>query len=156
METAAGPMERQAEQTGPIERQAESNGEAGLANWSNGEKPREEPREESVLCGEESVLCGEEPREEPREESVVCGDKAGPNGEAGLPNGQMKRQGLSRNWSNGEAAHTPSQSTLTLRSAWLTPCRRHGSHCVVGMAHTEVRVAHTVSRQHGPECATAP
>ena len=32
------------------------------------EEPREEPREESVLCGEEprqeSVLCGEEPREE--------------------------------------------------------------------------------------------
>ena len=38
-----------------------------MANWSNGE-PREQPREESVLCGEEpreeSVLCGEEPREE--------------------------------------------------------------------------------------------
>ena len=33
-----------------------------MANWSNGEKPREQPREESVLCGEE-------PREEPREES---------------------------------------------------------------------------------------
>ena len=26
------------------------------------------------------------------------------------------------------------------------------SHCVVGMAHTEVRVAHTVSRQHGSHC----
>ena len=37
---------------------------------------REEPREESVLCGEE-------PREEPREESVLCWDKAASNGEAG-------------------------------------------------------------------------
>ena len=44
-----------------------------------GEEPREEPREESVVCGEEpreeSVVCGEEPREEPREESVVCGEE---------------------------------------------------------------------------------
>ena len=93
-----------------------------------------------MLCGEESVLCGEEPREEPREESVVCGDKAGPNGEAGLPTGQMKRQGLSRNWSNGEAAHTPSQSTLTLRSAWLTLC-------LVSMAHT-VSLAWLTLRSH--------
>ena len=37
------------------------------------------------------VLCGEEPREEPREESVLCGDKAGSNEEAGLATGQMER-----------------------------------------------------------------